>query len=311
MISPSGFLPTRREGILFQTAAILILFTGGSYSFYQAVEARASSSFLLFLVLSLVLLAPVPWLIYRLYALIGARYLVDRDGLRLRWGLRSEDIPIIHVDWIYPASDYATLLRDLGRKPGRLPLPWLRWPGALRGVRSVEGLGTIEYVASGTRNLLLIGTANRIYAISPANPTEFAKAFNRIAELGSLSPIPARSVYPVVVVNRLWSDRLARWLVLGGLGLGIILLAWVGLAIPTRASISLGFSPAGATLDPSPSERLLLLPVLNGFAFLIDLLVGIYFFRRADSKFVAYLLWGASSFTALLMMIGVAFILRG
>ena len=302
----------RQNGAIFMGVGIGALLCAAGYYLYQGLHAEEGSRIILFLGLFVLLFAPTPLFIYRLYSLLGASYRLERDGLRLHWGLRTEDIPLVDVEWIRPAGDYTALVALPG-KPGtaRLPLPWLRWPGALRGTREVEGLGKIEYFASETGHLLLIGTARSIYAISPSDPVGFVKAFNRFAEMGSLSPIPPRSVYPTVVVSRLWSNPAARGLLLAGLLLSGVLLVWVILAIPTRPQIQLGYVIPGVTTEPSPSERLLLLPVLDVFAFLGDLLLGLFFYRRQASRVIAYLLWGAGAVSPLVFLVGVLYILRG
>jgi len=55
--------------------------------------------------------------------LIGTQAYWLAHGLRLRWGLRAEDIPLPEIEWIRPAS-------DLGF---HLPKPFLSMPGALLG----------------------------------------------------------------------------------------------------------------------------------------------------------------------------------
>jgi hypothetical protein len=58
-------------------------------------------------------------LAYRLYALWTASYSLERDGVHLRWGFRSEDVPIDAVLWVRTDE-------NLGM---RLALPFFRWPG--------------------------------------------------------------------------------------------------------------------------------------------------------------------------------------
>ncbi len=312
MENRTEFTPARQNGTIFQSVGITALLLASGYYFYLALQVQVGSRILLYLALFVLLFAPVPILAYRLYCLLGASYRLERDGLRLHWGLRTEDIPIAEVEWIRPAGDYGSLVAPPGEHgTAHLPLPWLHWPGSIRGAREVEGLGTIEYFASSPGSILLVGTAKRIYAISPANPVQFVKAFNRFAELGSLTPIQPRSVYPSVVVGRLWSDPAARYLLLAGVVLSAALFLWVILAIPTRAEIQLGFVPSSTPSEPSPSERLLLLPILDGFAFIADLLLGLYFFRRTQSRVLAYLLWGAGALVPALFLAGVGFILKG
>ncbi len=300
MNEPGHFIPARRDGLIFQAAGILLLGGGSGGCFWLAMQARVGGLFLVYLLGGLALFAPLPLLIYGAYSLLRADYTLERDGLRLRWGLRSEDVPLPQIEWVRPATDLAT----------SLPLPWLRWPGVLIGVRNVEGLGPVEYLASGTQGLLLVATPQRIFAISPSDSGRFMRTFTRINELGSLMPLASRSVYPVFLLARVWEKPLARALLLAGLGLGVILLVWVGLVVPTRQTISLGFAPSGLPLDPGPSAALLLLPVLDAMAYLVDLLGGLYFFRKPEYQQVAYLLWAGGVVTPLTMLLAVLFILE-
>ena len=76
----------------------------------------------------------------------------------------------------------------------------------------------------------------------------------------------------------------------------------VALAIPSTPSVSLGFNAQGQPLPPVPGEQVLLLPVLGILIYLVNLLAGIYFYRRESDRPVAFLLWIASAFTPLLLL---------
>jgi hypothetical protein len=208
----------------------------------------------------------------------------------IRWGLRREDIPLDSIEWMRPANEIGF----------RLPLPWLRWPGALIGRRSVAELGLVEYLGSHQGHLILVATPGRVFAISPQDTKGFMAAFRRVNELGSLTPIEAQSVYPSVFIGRVWEDPLARWLILGGFITGVILLAGAALAMPGLETIQ--WVEPGST---APGERLLLLPVLNGLIWLFNLVVGTLLYRRGeDQRLAAYLLWGTSGLTGVLLLIG-------
>ncbi len=223
-----------------------------------------------------------------------------REGIRLRWGLRVEEIPMDHVLWIHPASDLTS----------PLPLPWLRLPGSLLGKRQVPGGGIVEFLAGGTRNLVFIATQSGGFAVSPSNPERFIETYQRITELGSLSPVAPRSVYPSFLLYRLWADWPARFLLLGDFLLSLALLAWVSLSIPAQNQVHFSFYPNGSPGELVPSGQLILIPILNFFFLMIDLLAGLFFFRRDDSRFLAYLLWSASAVTTVLFLLAVFFILR-
>ncbi|RPJ43086.1 MAG: hypothetical protein EHM21_11990, partial [Chloroflexi bacterium] len=120
------FYPPRRRGLLFHALLILGLGGASALAFFYGLNQQSGSvqtySVLLWLV-SLLLFAPLPWIVYRAFALARASYRLERDGLRLRWGMRAEDIPLPDVEWVRRPADLAT----------SLPLPPLHWPGAILG----------------------------------------------------------------------------------------------------------------------------------------------------------------------------------
>jgi hypothetical protein len=296
------FHPERRPGYFFQAGIILLFVAAGIMGLWQAAQAEIGPVFLLYLLPALLGVVVVPVLAYRLYALYGSHYALERDGIRLRWGLRYEDIPMTAVLWVHPASELAA--------PDSLPLPRLRWHGSVLGVRNLQGMGSVEFLAASSRELILIATPERAFAISPVEREAFLQAFQRFTEMGSLTPLDARSLYPTFLVSRVWASVPARVLLLASFALSLILLIWVSLAIPWRTQVYLGFDSTGAPGDAVPAVRLLLLPVINTFFVLADLLLGLFFYRREDSQPLSYLLWTSGAFTSLLFLIAVFFILR-
>jgi len=286
----NDFYPPRTAGLIFQGGLILILGGSGVFFFYRATQDPAGINFLLDMLIALVLFAPLPLLAYRLYALLNGSYILRREGLMIRWGLRREDIPLDSIEWMRPANEVGF----------RLPLPWLRWPGALVGRRTVPELGMVEYLGSDLHHMILVATTSRVFAISPEDTKGFMAAFQRVNELGSLTTIEAQSVYPRVFIGRVWEDPLARGLIGGSFLVGLILLTGAAIAVPGLDVIQ--WIEPGST---APGERLLLLPVLNGLIWLFNLAVGTFLFRRGgDQRIAAYLLWGTSALTGVLLSVG-------
>lgn len=295
-----SFQPDRRLGVIFHIGAIL-LFTGvGLVGLWQAAWASIGPLFLLYLLPAITALAVLPLLAYRLYALQTASYGLARDGIRLRWGLRVEEIPVENVLWVHPASELGSAL----------PLPRLRWPGSVIGHRHLPGAEQVEFMASSTHALVVIATPGRGFAISPADPQAFMEAFHRCTEMGALLPMTARSVYPTFLLSRVWADRPGRTLILSEGVLSIILLVWISLAIPARVTVPLGFLPNGTPGAGVPSVRLLLLPMLNTIFLLTNLFLGLFFFRREESQSLSYLLWGNATLTTALFLVATFFILN-
>jgi hypothetical protein len=297
--------------MIFHMGAIAVLVAFASWGLWQASLTDSGLVFVLSLIPALIAVSIVPLLAYRLQALRSAFYLLDRDGIILRWGLRSEEIPSNSVLWVRPAAelDY------------KLPLPWLRWPGAVTGTHREAGGTPVEFMASETGQLVLIATPKGLYAVSPDDPAKFLSTYHRLTELGSISPLKARSVYPTNLLARLWRRRTARYLLLTGLAINLLLLAWVILVAPTRGEVILGYQRVG---EPLPAIQLLLLPVLSSVFFVLDFVGGLFFFRRgvlliatpagagaarAPNMVLAYLLWWSGLITALLFFAAVAYVL--
>jgi hypothetical protein len=285
--------------LLFQGAGILILTVASGWGLWRASNAQVGPLFLLYLVLPLLGVFLIPFLAYRVYALWRASYLIERDGFHLYWGLREEDIPMDQVHWVHSTVDLELPLR----------LPRMRWPGAVLGVRQQFDGAQVEYLAGQSAPLILIATPERVFAISPARPDEFLRISQQFAELGSLTPFPARSLYPSFLLARVWAVRPARYLLLAGLALALILFVAASLFIPSRPTVYLSFNPVGDLADLVPSVQLLLLPLINGFFYLADVLLGLFFFRRQGEQIIAYILWGSGVFTALLFLGALIFIM--
>lgn len=272
------FRPIRNRGIAVHLGALLLNLAAVGFLVILAFSQSIRGFFILYLVASILVFIPVPFVAYRLFALLRASYTVFREGISIQWGVRSEEIPMQDIEWVRMADDLAF----------ELPLPKFIVQGAVLGLREHRDLGLIEYIASSTHPMVLVATPERIYAISPADPDGFMDALYRNMELGSIEQIQPKSSRVELLVGSLFGDKLARNLILLGSILSIGLLIAVSFIIPTRETIPLGFNPIGQTAETSPSERLLLLPVLSLLMLFIDLGLGSYLYRKAGYRIAAY-----------------------
>ena len=219
--------------------------------------------------LGIIAFAPIPFFGYRAYSLLRADYYIDRDSLAVLWGLRVEDIPLTDIEWMRPAADLATPLE----------LPRFRLPGGVLGTRRHPDVGLVEFIASDARNLILIATSKRVFAISPKDAASLVRTFARATELGSLSPAEPVSVYPSFIVTQAWQTPVARFLWVSGLFLNIGLIVWVGILIPSLSQFPFGFDAFGAPNEPTASSRLILLPLLSMLLFISGLIAELYYYR--------------------------------
>jgi hypothetical protein len=295
-----SFYPPHRLGLITQIAAILLFALIGVLGLWQTAQSPVGLGFLLNLIPVLLGIILIPLIGYRAYALWRAYYLLGRDGIYLRWGLREEIIPMDSVTWVRTEQDLEA----------NLPRPWFRWPGAILGVRTLPDGTNVEYLAAQSNQLIIISAGDRLFAISPANPEEFMLAYHRFAELGSLTPLTGHSAYPANLLRRIWGSPYARYLLLGGLLASILLLVLVSLYVPALTTVSLRLNQDGSPTEMLPSVYMLLLPVLNGVFFLANALLGMYLFRSDEQRTLAYLLWGSGLLTAFLFLIAVIFVIR-
>jgi hypothetical protein len=292
------FPPDRRLGLFTHMLIIAVLAAVSVFGLVNLSQQQVGPFFVLYLLMALIAFVPIPFLGYRAYALLRADYYIDRDSLAMLWGLRIEDVPLNDIEWVRPASD---LTRPL-------LLPRLRLPGAILGTRRHPDLGLVEFIASNSRNLILIATSKRIFAISPRNATGLVQTFARATEMGSLTPTEAKSVYPSFIITQAWDSPFARFLWISGILLNLGLIAWVGLLIPSLSQIPFGFNPFGSPNEIVSSTQLILLPLVSGLMFVVGITAGLYFYRWDRQRPLAFIVWGSSTLCAVLFLLAVLFL---
>jgi hypothetical protein len=281
------YLPRRTLGLLLGGLILALLFAAIAYAVSRLAQAAISPSILLWIAVPIgcvPLALPVG---YRIFSLTTARYVLDRNHFSLTWGLASETVPLTRMAAPRPAEDVV---------PGLRPEPGLWWPGCIVGHRKVEGLGNVEFFATQTgAGLVLLTVGDRHLAISPADREGFLRAFTDALRSGALERIGEASQRPDFLFDRIWADRWARAILLGGLILPLLLLAFLAIQAPGLPdAVPFGFDPAGAPGPAAPPGRLLLLPLIGGLCWLADLALGAWVYRREGDRLLAYGLWAGA-----------------
>lgn len=292
------FPPSKRFGLITHGFVILVLGGISGFGIWRLTDAEVGPTFVTYLLTALLAFAPVPFFGYRAYALLRSDYYIDRDSLAILWGLRVEDIPLTDIEWVRPASDLTS----------PLSLPTFRLPGAVLGSRRHPDLGRVEFIASDARNLILIATSKRVFAISPRDAGALVRTFARATEMGSLMPAQPVSVYPSFIITQAWESPAARFLWMSGLFLNLGLIVWVGILIPSLAQIPFGFDAFGAPENIVPSVQLILLPLISMAIFVIGAAAGLYFYRWEMQRPLAFIVWASSALSAALFLMAVLFI---
>ena len=293
------FLPRRTFGIVTHVIMILAVLAGCVMLVWQAFQQTNGSLLVLYLLGAVALFMALPFAGYRGYALLQGIYSLKRDGLRIRWGLRAEDIPLSEVKWVRPATDLEVPLRR----------PPFAFPGALLGSVDHPDLGEVEFIASSMDDLVIVATINKVYALSPELKEEFVNRFQRALEMGTLTPMDPYSAVPAAFLKQIALDKFGRTLIPAGFGLTISLLVIVGLSISTRPTVSVGYDPNGNPLEAVASIRMLLLPVLGVILFILGTVAGIFFYRKPETRPVSWLVWSSSLLTPIILIVASAILM--
>jgi len=294
----TDFTPPRRKGYILYAGLTLILLGLSGFLLIFALDQQSSGFFVLALLGAVIALVPIPFILYAIYALLRAKYNLNREGLKLRWGLRVLDIPMPDIEWVRIAD---------ASQPA-LPTPVWSFTGLMRGVRHSPDLGEVEFLASDKNRLVLVGTAAKVFAISPEKPNDFLRAFQSAVELGSITPLKPISNQAGTFFSAVFANRRARLLIILEAVLILALLVTVAVIIPSRPNITLGYQPAGLQSVSSPSDRLLLLPVLSLFALVADLSLGFFLFRTKRTRAVAYLILASGLIAPVLFFFSLLFL---
>ncbi len=281
------YFPPKKTGTIVVLIFMVFLLLASGVLLVQASKNPANPHYLGYVLAGFGLLLPFVALLYRLYTVQTMKIILGRGGLALRWGLNREIIPMNELRWVRPVSEI---------KPG-FPLPIMSLPGSYFGKRQVPGVGLVNFVVSDRKRMVLVSTARGSFCISPDDVTAFTQQFDRLTELGLLGVWEGRSENLGSLWKGVWKDRTARTsIMLGAIGVALL----VGLTVLLTASRD---TIVWVTLETVPSQRLFLLAGLDFFAWLMTLLVGLFFyFRGGIDKIMIYLFWVVSIVVTLLLL---------
>lgn len=296
--APRRFRPSTRKGNLILGGLVFLCLAVAAAFFIMTTITSTAWLFSLYLAAGIAVCFPLPMLSYRLLALNRAFYEMDRNVLRIHWGLRTVVLPLREIEWMRPVEDLTS----------ELPLPRLPIPGALIGIRPIEGLGRVEFMADSLVNGLLVAMPETVYVISPSDRRGFLALFHRSIEMGSLVSIRAESILPSFILGSVWDDKFARIFILTSFLLELGLIIWVLLLVTSVTQVQFGNVLPGQVSEPVSSFQMILFPVLGGFVFLLDLIGGAFFYRNAEQRTASYFLWAGGALTNAMLIIAVLWI---
>jgi hypothetical protein len=286
------FKPISKIGLIVHGVAIILLMGVVSMLIIPLFNHSLSFLFIAYLLSAFLVAIPIPFLAYRTYALFNAEYILERDGIRLKWGLRLEDIPMNEILWVQQAKTY----------PHPIHYPFFQIPGALLGQVKQPNGEMIEFIASEKKNLVLIGLKNKIYAVSPLELEKFLTVFTDQLEYGSLAEIIPQSIYPSLLVTQIFKLPKMIWLMSASFILNLVLLFASGFASTRFEQVFMSYNVLGMLEDPIPATQLMIFPILSLFFFFSSIILSIVLYRDQSKAKLIYLLQLSNILSCLLFI---------
>ena len=288
--------PPRRLSLLFNLSLGFLALLGALALLFLGSGNAARDPNLPLLLLALPLLAVFLFLGHRAFLILTTRYLLDRSSLEIRWGFQREIIPLNLVEWAHPISDFDS----------PMPLPGFLLPWQYYGKRNIRGLGLVEFLATDKPNMVLIRAGKRHFVISPASAHAFAQEFEHVSALGAAEAMEPVSQNLRSMLGEIIQDGTAKKLLIAGFA-SVLLLLVVTIALSaTRLNVT------WITLERVPSNRLLLLTLVGVLAWLLNTLLGAYFYLQSllEKRWI-FLVWGWSVLVSLILALAAVFMSLG
>jgi hypothetical protein len=236
----------------------------------------------LWILVSLLILV---YLGYRTWGAFTLEYWVDRDAVTLVWGPTRQTVPVGQIQRVLVGSESSQAPRSE---------PW-HWPCPDRRRLSCSDLGIVNSYA--TRSLdrqLLLVTSEESYGLSPVDPDRFMTALQERYALGVGRPLQPELHRPPLWTWPLWRDRMALFLIAAGLVGLLLMFGMLCFRFPALSSdLPLHFDVSGIPDRIAPKSGLFALPLIGLIAWVFNLVVGIWLYRRVQ-RGAAYLLWGGA-----------------
>jgi hypothetical protein len=222
------------------------------------------------------------------YACYSLRYVLDRGGITVNWGLMRHFIAIDEVQKLVP-----------GRGEQQPRVNGLTWYGHHVGRGRVEGIGDALFFSTHTspEELVYVMTSGPTYALSPRDPVRFiaeAQRFQQAAKPTRRSTVDRDflSSHPV------FADRTAQVIALAAVVLNIALWGFLMAVYPELdREISIEFPPVGEITGFHARSEILKIPATATAMLAVNLLAGLAF--QWKERAAAYmLLTGAVFFQA-------------
>lgn len=247
----------------------------------------------------LALLALAGALAYRVAAALTLAYSMDRNGLYITWLGNRAVVPLQQIE----------RLEGGVRIPPRL-IDRLRSIGYYHGrVRLAEGRIVHRFSTVPLDQALVVHTAHDSYAISPQDADSFVQDLEQRRRIGAVQQLASGVEAGGAFTYAFWDDQVVRRSLALTLLLNLALLGGLMVLFPgLPALVDLRADATGAAAALVPRHQILFLPMAGAALGLLNLGLGLSFYRR--ERVGAQLLQLASVGVQVLFIVAAVTILR-
>lgn len=231
------------------------------------------------------------------WACSSMRYLLDHQGLSVRWGPVTHFLPMSSITAVTP-----------GTAEMRPRISGVGWWGYHIGSGEVEGIGPVVFFSThrSPLELVYVRTPSVAYGLSPQDTERFAAEIGRFqAATSPAGPAEATIRREQIAAHPIWADRIAQYLALASIGLNVALWGYVLAVYPDlNNEITIKFPPVGDITTLQARSEILTIPTAASVILGVNLLAGLIF--EWKDRAATYLVLGATLFFQVLFFIGAA-----
>jgi len=289
--------PSRAAGTAIGTALFAVALVLAIALLVRAISWPASwPGFLAFLGAG-VLAALAATFGFWAWACSSMRYVLDHQGLSIRWGPVTHFLPMSSITAVTP-----------GKAEMRPRISGVGWWGYHIGSGEVEGIGPVAFFSThrSAEELVYVRTAAVAYGLSPQDRERFAEEIERFQSAKDEGgPAAATIRREQIAAHPIWADRIAQYLALAAIAVNVALWGYLLAIYPDlNNEIAIEFPPVGDITTLKARSEILTIPTAASVILGVNLLAGLIF--EWKERAAAYLVLSATLLFQVLLFIGAA-----
>ena len=229
------------------------------------------------------------------WACSSMRYVLDHQGLSIRWGPVTHFLPMSSITAVTP-----------GKAEMRPRISGVGWWGYHIGSGDAEGVGPVVFFSThrSADELVYVRTASVAYGLSPQDPERFATEIERFQSAkDDGGPAEATIRREQIAAHPIWGDRIAQYLALAAIAVNVALWGYVLAVYPDlNNEITIEFPPIGDITTLRARSEILTIPTAASVILGVNLLAGLLF--EWKERAAAYLVLSGTLFFQVLFFIG-------